>query len=1068
MKTASLLLLFVWLVFAASAATYTVTNSGDADSSGTLRWAINQANGDTVADTIAFNLSAPYTISPTGVLPTVTETVMIDGGTQPGYSGIPRVCIDGGETINDGLILRGIGTTVRGIRVSSFTEVGLFFYISSNGVVQACDIMSNGTYGIWVYMSPNTLIGGEDSTNRNLISANSGTGVYLHNQNTTNNRVVGNFIGITRDGQSIAANAYGVEIVTCDHNTIGGSNAGSRNVISGNARGINLDNGADRNVVIGNYIGIDVTGTNALPNSTLGISIYGEGNRIGGATDAERNIISGNTSYGLYFYDKAAFSNVVVGNYIGTDATGTSALPNEYGIYGNEAPRNFIGGTHTGELNIISGNGNYGIYLSRTSHSYVIQGNYIGVDVTGLSVLSNDNSGLRIFSPSNTIGGTSTGARNIISGGGSQGIWLENDAYHNVIQGNYIGTDATGLNAIPNGTGIEVEGKYNEIGGSGAGEGNLISGNNNQGIFFSSIAASNVVKGNYIGVDASGMNALSNYVGISVASAFNEIGGVSGGRNIISGNERTGISVSGTNAYGNRILGNYIGLGTNGITPISNLLYGVSFFEVSSNRLGTMEAGNVISGNDVGARIFGNLKVCVGNILEGNYIGTDYTGSNAVGNRIGLYLSGAVENHIGMRTNTASNLISGNRDHGIYIIKSTGNVIQANYIGTDISGCYALGNEGDGVRIDYLSVANYIGGATNGDGNLICGNGDDGVEIRDSTSRENYVWGNRIGLGAATNDLGNSGNGVTIVNGASFNRIGGQWLSGWPANQIAYNRHAGIMIDATSVSNMILMNSIFENVGLGIDLNNDGVTANDDKDPDPGANLLQNYAVITSITNSGGWLYVQGYLNSRPSHLYHLEFFANQECDPTGYGEGEFFASDMDDLLTDGNGDAWFTNQFGQPIPPPNYVTVLVTDQNTFDTSEFSYRYFIDRDGDGLGDGYEYTHWGDATSGVATADSDGDGLNNLEEFHADTNPKDFSSCLAIELITRVGDEAEIRIGSTSINRYYDFQYLWNTNLAAPSSWSDLIWNRQGVAGTMVFTTETAVARRFYRISTESP
>ena len=1038
-----------------------------------MRWAINQANANASMDVIAFNLPSPYTITPTGAFPNVTEQVTINGGTQPGYSGIPIACIDGGGTLTNGLVIEGIGSVVRGMRISNFTREGLWIYHTSNCVIQACDIVSNGTYGIWVYMSPNNLIGGTDPTNRNIISWN-GTGIHLHNLNTTNNTVAGNYIGTTRDGRFAASNGYGVVIMTCSNNIIGGSNTASRNVISANYYGIDLDNNANDNVIIGNYIGVDMTGTNALPNNSSGIAIFGENNRIGGTTAGERNIISGNDSAGIYLRNKDATGNRIIGNYIGTDPAGMHSIPNgTYGIYGSEAPRNYIGGTNAGEGNVISGNANYAIYLTQTAHTYTIRGNYIGVDASGLTVLSNSTANLRIASPSNIIGGGDTASRNIISGTKNQGIWLEDTAHHTIILGNYIGTDVTGSNAIPNGSGVNVNSAHNQIGNSGAGNGNLISGNRNQGINLTDSAVSNSILNNYLGVDASGLIPLPNYVGISVDSAFNEVGNASGGRNIISGNGRTGLTISGDDGHHNTVLDNYIGVGIDGSTPISNAMYGISLFEASSNEIGRAGAGNLISGNDIGMRIFGNLAPCYGNIVIGNYIGTDYTGSNAVPNRTGIQLSGVIDNRIGTRTNGMANLISGNENYGIYITRSTGTLVYANYIGSDLSGGLPLGN-GDGVQIDGQSYRNYIGGATNGEGNLICANLDEGIEIRGIDSLENFVWGNRIGLTLNTNDadsvqmMGNGSHGILLNNDASFNWVGGLWTHGLPANVIAHNKGDGVAVVTGCTSNPIMMNSIFENTGLGIDLNNDGVTENDEDDPDVGGNLLQNFVTITVMTNDGLWMYFEGYLNSRPNRTYHLELFSNQKCDASGYGEGEFFMAEIDGLTTDLNGDVGFTNRFGIPTPPPNYVTILATDMGSYDTSEFCKRQLNDTDGDGMGDGYEYIHWGTATSGVATADSDSDGVNNLAEFLADTDPEDATSCLEFLVMEQKDGECEVYINDTSVDRYYDLEYIWNTNLINPSSWSDLIWNKQGVGGTMVVTTETSVATRFYRVQTEAP
>ena len=160
---------------------------------------------------------------------------------------------------------------------------------------------------------------------------------------------------------------YGVELQEDGHNnTVGGSADGERNVIYGNDTGVGIS-GGDGNVVVGNYIGINADGDAAIPNE-MGIFTYGgDDNIIGGNSDAERNVISGNSSYGMLIF--ASEGNIITGNYIGTDAAGTGALPNGTGveiegsILGDLTDNNTIGGTAAGEGNVIAYNDRCGVLV---------------------------------------------------------------------------------------------------------------------------------------------------------------------------------------------------------------------------------------------------------------------------------------------------------------------------------------------------------------------------------------------------------------------------------------------------------------------------------------------------------------------------------------------------------------------------------------------------------------------------------------------------------------------------------------------------------------------------------
>ena len=225
-----------------------------------------------------------------------------------------------------------------------------------------------------------------------------------------------------------------------------------------NNTGIDINGaGATSNTVTGCYLGTNPTGDSAVPNTFDGLAITGgaSNNTIGGSSPAERNLISGNARNGLLILDQVGSgsnNNIVQGNFIGTDATGQTALGNSQlgttqgGIQiGPNANGNLVGGTTSGARNVISGNASLGVYLASGNDisNNQIQGNFIGTDVTGtLSVGNQGPGGVGLFSTSpNTIGGTTSGAQNVISGNLSSGIHC-NGCQNQVIQGNLISTNA--------------------------------------------------------------------------------------------------------------------------------------------------------------------------------------------------------------------------------------------------------------------------------------------------------------------------------------------------------------------------------------------------------------------------------------------------------------------------------------------------------------------------------------------------------------------------------------------------------------------------------------------------
>jgi hypothetical protein len=262
------------------------------------------------------------------------------------------------------------------------------------------------------------------------------------------------------------------------------------------------------------YIGTDATGSYDAGNNAKGIILQSSYNTIGGTASTDKVVISGNNNGGIQFYTSAASYNKMLGCYVGTDATGTKAIPNiNSGVAIRQAHHNTIGGTTAGSRNVISGNGTNGIVVNGGGANYnTILGNYIGTNASGTARLGNNHYGIEISEPNNTVGGTTSGARNVISGNKWTGVvlWLASGS-NNKVQGNYIGTDHTGMYDLGNywrGIDITNGSSNNTIGGSGAAR-NVLSGNEHDGVRVYQ-GSNNTISYNYIGFAANGSKALGN------------------------------------------------------------------------------------------------------------------------------------------------------------------------------------------------------------------------------------------------------------------------------------------------------------------------------------------------------------------------------------------------------------------------------------------------------------------------------------------------------------------------------------------------------------------------------
>jgi hypothetical protein len=776
----------------AGAAIFTVTTAVDSLAPGSLRWAITSANANPGPDIIQFSIpgSGLQTLFIGSALPTITDPVTIDGYTQPGASVNTQAAsdnanlliqLDGGIRTFNGLSFNSRNCIVRGLVITSF------------------------------------LIG---------IELDGGGG----------HQITGNFIGIGAD-RAPAWNTGGIRLSNSVFNVIGGSGFALRNVISSNGQhesalhGVSfIGSGSQSNTVQCNFIGLTQSGSVISGNIPDGILIEGGSHNLIGGTNANQyNVISGNFNDGVEITGGTATDNLITGNYIGTDASGSTNLGNTHnGVTINTAPTNTIG-----------------------------------------SALPN---------PANVIA-----PKNLISGNRFNGIALNNSPGC-LVQGNFIGTDVTGKLALPNAlTGVSVinAAANGVIGGTAPGAGNLISGNTGVGIDLNATSPSGTrVQGNQIGTDVAGTNALGNDGnGIVIRSPNNLIGGLNGlGGNLISGNHSNGVMIVEQNA--------------------------------------------------------------TGNVIEGNLIGTDATGTRAVTNQVcGIAITNSSNNRIGGTGQGAANLISGNAVAGIDLRSTSGTLVQANIVGTDRRVTTALPNGGDGIFVDPDSSGTIIGGTDCG--NIFSGNQGAGIDIH---GHDNVVLGNYVGTDfSGTAALGNCFGGVFLYTSAVHNTIG-DGLAGH-RNIIAWNGAttcsfpppAGSGVEVCgpgSTGNSIRFNSIFRNAGLGIDLCPLGVTLDTPGGPHAGPNNLQNFPVLSSATNSLGILRVEGDLNSVPGTTFQLDFYASQQCDPSGYGEGERHVANGT-LTTDGGGNAHFVYFFPTNVTHFTNITATATDPGN-NTSEFS------------------------------------------------------------------------------------------------------------------------------------
>jgi hypothetical protein len=393
---------------------------------------------------------------------------------------------------------------------------------------------------------------------------------------------------------------------------------------------------------------------------------------------------------------------------------------------------------------------------------------------------------------------------------------------------------------------------------------------------------------------------------------------------------------------GNTVIGNFIGTDPTGTTALCNA-NALNFDTVSVIH---PEQNDVVGGIDPadrnllsGCPIAGvNINTGTGYLVQGNFIGTNAAGTAALANHFGISTNSA-NSTFGGTTPAARNLVSGNSTQQVELSSSlgnpavTGNVVEGNFIGTDVTGTLPIPAGEFGVA-DY-GFANTIGGSAAGAGNVIAAGLTGGIA---GGANGSVIQGNFIGTDpTGTLALGSLGPAIQI----SSNNVVVGGISAGEGNVIAFNgfptASGGVVVVSGGTGNTIRGNSIHDNTQTGIDLGDDGVTPNDLCDGDSGANNLQNYPVLVSVTY-GANTTVTGLLNAVANTTYQLDFYANPACSnfPRDFLQGETYLGSTQ-VTTDASCNAPFTISTLPAVAAGSRISVTATDP-AGNTSEFSQR----------------------------------------------------------------------------------------------------------------------------------
>ena len=638
-----------------------------------------------------------------------------------------------------------------------------------------------------------------------------------------------------------------------------------------------------------------------------------------------------------------------------------------------------LGGNCNIAFFVINSFSSHGIFISGTpppgQGGHILQNNYIGTDHTGTSAKGNGGDGIFIDNtPGCMIGGTGI-LRNIISGNEGRGINIQgldstqsgtNAASNNVAVGNLIGLDISEENALPNKLDAVVlnNAPNNTIGGSAPNQGNRMAGNTNSNGVTVTGSFTNGIKilGNFIGENKTGAkfkigiaasakpitiegNYITEIVGVGIDLFVNGDGSYNIRKNSIQGNVTVGSKLR--FAEGKTVQIKY----ENNFHTGNNMALDV--VESLSGKIDWIFAGDTLKLGQVGANFVfhaaGNKDFSNG-VYEGNAnVAFNYVADLSSSVQMALRVNGDLYTENGGGGRTGRVVLKAGTEFSYAIIGSSG-----------------INNGKDGDRIDVFADVNAIGTFTSME-NKFALNGGAGLRwISDGRNLvtvrafiEKDIFDDNVLSGIEVTSFltdksilnnivtNNDGAGI-LLNGTTIAHLEGNTISGNGTgilvtdaatasirnNTITANGK-GVAFAGTGTGSPIIANAIFKNNGLGIDLGNNGPTANDAGDPDAGPNNLQNFPVLTAANSAGGNTNIQGTLNSTPNTTFKLNFFSNDACNPTGFGEGQTFL-DSFQVTTDASGNAVFNALLsGITVPPGAVITGTATDPKN-NTSEFS------------------------------------------------------------------------------------------------------------------------------------
>ncbi|MBI4751355.1 MAG: VCBS repeat-containing protein [Acidobacteria bacterium] len=453
-------------------ATFTVISTSDtgagSGTSGDLRYCITQANASPGADTINFNIpgAGVQTITLTGPLPVITQPVTIDGYTQSGTS--PNTLVAG----NDATLLVEIDGTGVGVNQRAL-ELGTG---SSSSRIRG--LVMNRT------------------------AALSATALGIRSDTNT---IDGNFFGVNPTGTTDQANHFSLQIFSGSGTLIGGTTPQARNLLSGATNANVFVNNSSNLAIQGNYIGPNAAGTADLTPAAFSNGVFCFNSSLlvfGGTSPGAGNLASGSR---ISLYLANAVPNATIqGNIFGLNAAGTAVIPTFAGIQVENSADALVGGTTSAARNILSGS-DIGVGIVDATTNAIIQGNYIGTNPAGDMALGNVTGiGTSRSTSGHVIGGTATGARNVISGNTIHGIYLD-ESTNITIQNNLIGVAANGTSPLGNEVGIDIGSAFGFgpvsntlLGGTNPNEGNVIAFSNRQGVFVANTGTGNRILGNRI------------------------------------------------------------------------------------------------------------------------------------------------------------------------------------------------------------------------------------------------------------------------------------------------------------------------------------------------------------------------------------------------------------------------------------------------------------------------------------------------------------------------------------------------------------------------------------------